>query len=119
MGPIRPLDAIIHKVPPRTKVNPPAERLVIIDCKTKKFWTFGELRYYLVVNTSDGENPAEYQVPAIIPDIENDRSLGLNVKCWISCPPGNEDKVAEALFSTEQPTTAVFEKLIKKWIDEF
>jgi len=124
MGPIRPLDAIIHKVPPRTKVNPPAEKLVIIDCKTKKavakkFWTFGELRYYLVVNTSDGENPAEYQVPVILPDIENDRSLGLNVKCWISCPPGNEDKVAEALFSTEQPTTAVFEKLIKKWIDEF
>jgi hypothetical protein len=124
MGPIRALDAIIHKVPARTKANPPAEKIVIIDCKTKKAvekrpW-FDEVREYLVVNTSEVQNPAEYQVPTIqINDVENDRAIGLEVKCWITCTPGNESKVTEALFSAEHPPAMVFEKLINKWVDEF
>ena len=124
MGPIRALDAIIHKVPARTKANLPAEKIVIIDCKTKKAverrpW-FGEVKEYLVVNTSEVQNPAEYQVPAIqINDVENDRAIGLEVKCWITCTPGDENKMAEALYSAEHPPAMVFEKLINKWVDEF
>jgi hypothetical protein len=124
MGPVRPLDAIIHKVPARTKARPPAEKIVIIDCKTKKAlerrpW-FGDVKDFLVVNTSEGENPVEYEVKAIqVNDVEYDRSIGLVVKCWISCRLGNENKVAEALFSADDPPTTVFERLVKKWIDEF
>jgi hypothetical protein len=124
MGPIRALDAIIQKVPVRTKANSPSEKIVIIDCKTKKAierrpW-FGDVKEYLVVNTSEIQNPAEYQVSGIhINDVENDRSIGLEVKCWITCTPGNENKAAEALFSAEHPPAVVFEKLINRWVDEF
>jgi hypothetical protein len=123
MAPIRALDAIIHTVPSRVDVND-SQKLVIIDCKTKKPvlkkpW-FGDVKYYLVANTNDGEKPAEFALPTIEEhDIESDRTISLRVKCWITCPVGKEEAVAAALYSIEDPPSTVFEKLVKKWVDEF
>jgi hypothetical protein len=123
MGPIRSLDAIIHTVPSRVDTSD-AQKLVIIDCKTKKSvpskpW-FRDVKYYLVTNTDDGESPAEYDVPTFEKtNDETDQTVTLKVKCWITCTPKNEDKVAEALYDIEHPPSRVFARLLKKWVDAF
>jgi hypothetical protein len=127
MQKIRPLDAIIRKLPAPPKVLPTSEKVVMIDCKSRKavaskpwFSWFTEVSYFLVVNRNGDINPAEYDLPTIpVKDIENDRSIGLNLRCWISSPEGNEMRVAEALCDPEHSPSDVFDRLIKRWVDEF
>ncbi|HKG59674.1 MAG TPA: hypothetical protein VKB05_07850 [Pyrinomonadaceae bacterium] len=124
MQTVRPLDAIIRRVPARPRVVPAFEKFVMIDCKTKKAtaskpW-FGEVKSFVIVNRNRGENPVEYELPAIeVRDLEHERSIGLKIKCWVTCPPGSEEKVAEALFDLEQSPEDVFERSIRQWVDEF
>lgn len=124
MQTVRPLDAIIRRVPTRPRVMPAFEKFVMIDCKTKKAtaskpW-FGEVKNFVIVNRNGGDNPVEYELPAIeVRDLEHERSVGLKIKCWLTCPPGSEERVAEALFDPEQSPEDVFERSIRQWVDEF
>jgi hypothetical protein len=124
MGIIRPLDTIIRKVTARTKLDSAAEKLIIIDCKQKKAVEkkpfFGDVKYFLVSNTSEGQNVAEGEVPLFeIKDIEYERSVNMRIKYWASCSPGNEALLATALFHPEHPPVFMLNKLIRKWVDEF
>src|SRR5690242_8479043 len=122
MQTVRPLDAIIRRVQTRPRVVPAFEKFVMIDCKTKKAtaarpW-FGEVKNFVIVNRNRGDNAVEYELPAI--DVRDlDRAIGLNFKCWLTCPPGNEEKVAEALFDLDLYPEAIFERSMRQWVDEF
>jgi hypothetical protein len=122
MQTVRPLDAIIRRVPARPRVVPAFEKFVMIDCKTKKAtaskpW-FGEVKSFVIVNRNGGDKPAEYELPTIEVS-DHDRSIGLNFKCWLTCSAGNEEKVAESLFDPEQFPEDVFERSIRQWVDQF
>jgi len=121
---VRPLDAIIRRVPTRPRVVPAFEKFVMIDCKTKKVTAskplFREVKSFVIVNRTGGHSAVEYELPPIdVPDRENDRSIGLIFKCWLMCPLGNEEKVAEALFDPEEFPENVFERSIRQWVDQF
>ena len=121
---VRPLDGIIREVDERPRVSSTSEKFVMIDCKTKKAtahrrW-FGEVKSYLVVNRNADVHTVEHQVPTIpITEIENDRSIGLNFTCWVSCPEGNEEKAAEALFDMELNPSDKFDRFIRRCVEEF
>lgn len=124
METVRALDGVIREVDARPRVSSASEKFVMIDCKTKKAtaarpW-FGEVKSYLVVNRNADAHTVEHQVPTIpITERENDRSIGLNFTCWVSCPEGSEEKAAEALFDPELNPSDKFDRLIRRWAEEF
>ena len=124
MQTVRPLDAIIRRVPARPRAVSAFEKFVMIDCKTKKATTarpwFREVKNFVVVNRNADGQVVEYDLPTIeVRDLEHDRGIGLNFKCWVSCPAGNEERAVEALFDAEQNASDVFERKIRQWVDEF
>jgi len=125
METVRALDKIIRHVQDRPKVLSTSEKFVMIDCKTRKAtaarpW-FGEVKSYLVVNKNSGTRPVEHKVPTIpVHEIQNNRFVGLNFTCWVSCPEeGMEEKVAEALFDKELTVSDKFDQLIERWTLDF
>lgn len=124
MQTVRPLDAIIRRVSARPRVVAANEKFVMIDCKTKKATTskpwFGDVKSFVIVNRTGGDNPVEYELPTIeVRDLEHERSIGLKFKCWLAIPSDSEEKVAEALFDLEKSPEDVFERSIRQWVDEF
>ncbi len=123
---VRALDGIIREADTRPKVSSTYEKFVMIDCKTKKAtpskpW-LGKVKSYLVINRNADAHTVQHQVPTIpITEIENENvpSIGLNLTCWISCPEGKEDKVAEALFDFELNPSDKFDRLIRRWVEDF
>lgn len=122
-----PLDAVIQRAPTRHKPDKhsKSEVLVIVDCnkrealERKPLWG-GEVKYFLVRNTLDGQNPAQCEPEAFpITDIEGDRSVTVKLKCWVSCSPKSEKDVAVALCDPNDRPSAVFERLLKRWSMEF
>lgn len=125
METVRALDKIIRPVQSRPKVLSTSEKFVMIDCKTGKataarpWFGFGEVKSFLVVNRNADVHTVEHQVPTIpVHEIENDRSIGLNFTCWVSCSEGKEEKVAEALYDPEQSVSDKFDRLIRRWVDD-
>lgn len=121
-----PLDAIIQRASSRHKPDKrsESEALVIVDCNKKEaldrrpLW--GEVKYFLVRNTHAGQDPAECEPPPfIVKDIEGDREVIIKLKCWVSCSPGNEKRVAVALCDPVDRPSAAFERLLRRWTDEF
>ena len=124
METVRALDGIIRHVEARPPLPSTTEKFVTIDCKTKKTTTgrawFRKVKSYLVVNRNADAHTVEHQVPTIeIHGIENDSGIGLNFTCRISCPVGNEEKAAEALFDLEQNPSDKFDRLIRRWVEDF
>lgn len=126
METVRALDGIIREADARPKVSSTSEKFVMIDCKTKKAtpskpW-LGKVKSYLVINRNADAHTVQHQVPTIpITEIENEnnRTIGLNFTCWVSCPEGSEDKVAEALFDLELNPSDKFDRLIRRWVEDF
>jgi hypothetical protein len=121
-----PLDAIIQRATSRYKPDKRSESevLVIVDCKKKEaldrkpMW--GDVKYFLVRNTLDGQDPAECE-PQLISkkDIDGDRTVTVKLKCWVSCSPGKEKRLAVALCDPNDRPSVVFERLLRRWVDEF
>ncbi len=111
-----PLDPVIRKVSPGTKPASRAQKIVAINCNTKKvvptgsFWrdmlrrTPGsEFNYYLVSNTSEGRNVAECKMQIFhVRDFDTEYSVGFNITYRASCDADQEEKVAQALFTDPQ-----------------
>lgn len=121
-----PLDAIIQRAPARHKhdKNSKSEVLVIVDCNKREaldrrpLW--GEVKYYLVRNTLDGRDPAECEPePFPVKDIEGDRTVTVRLRCWVSCSPENEKRMAVALCDPNERPAVVFERLLKRWSMDF
>jgi hypothetical protein len=124
MSQVNSIDRVIRKVSADTKAKPSTEKIVIIDKKKgkalqkKNFWNV-DVAYYLVSNTEDASNRAERQgFICTVTDIANDRKIALSVSYWVSCEPGNEETVAESLYSDNSPGTELDRK-IEKWIAKF
>lgn len=127
MGVDHPLDAVIRRATSRHKADrrSDSEVLVAVDCKKKEAFDkrpmpWHDVKYFLVRNTLDNQDPAECEPRAlIVKDIAHDREVIIKLKCWASCSPGNEKRLAVALCDpTEGPWNA-FEKLIRRWLDDF
>lgn len=121
-----PLDTVIRIVDKETA--PPtsaAEKLVAIDVERRKvaaprwYEYFREYKYFLVSNTLDGRKEAEGRIPGLrVRDFIKNRELELSVTYLASCAPGNEEKVAAALFEGPNPGAAL-DDLIGRWVKEF
>lgn len=121
-----PLDIVIRivdkdTVPPTST----AQKLVAVDVERKKVaspkWYdyFREYKYFLVSNTLDGRKEAEGHISRLrVRDFIGDRELELSVTYLASCAPGDEEKVAGALFEGPNPG-AVLDDLIARWVKEF
>jgi len=126
METVRALDKIIRSVQSRPKVLSTSEKFVMIDCKTGKavaarpWFGFGEVKSFLVVNENSDARMVEVKVPTIpIQEIEHDDPIGLNFTCWVSCPEGKEEALAEALYDPELTPSDKFERVIGRWVDDF
>jgi hypothetical protein len=119
MNPSYPLDAMICEVSRGTQPASDVERLIIIDVDSqrsvdkKRF--LREVKYFIVST----EKSAEWRTPFIhFKDFENDRSVGIQVSYLAACEPGQERRVAEALFNGPHPAAVLNEK-IKRWLKEY
>jgi hypothetical protein len=104
------------------------KRLVIIDAKTKQVLekkpliTLGrQLEFLLVSNENDPRNIAESNILGFsIEDFTDDRSIGISVKYRVSCPVGDEEKVALALLDDNTKTPGVvFEGKLINWLKDY
>lgn len=116
-----PLDPVIRRVSSATKVPAKTGKLVIIDTKTgeaiEKKPLFGDVKYYLVANNSEGQNTAECKISGFyLKDF--DYSVEVFVRYRAECKEGNEEKVAESLFDRDHPG-ARLDHLIKSWLAQF
>lgn len=121
MGEVYPLDSLIKKVNSKTRANNQNEKLVIIDTnsgKEKRSFFARDVEYFLVANTKGSRNYADNSFCHELSDFETDFNLELRVNYRVSCEPGNEVQVAEALWDNIHPG-AELERQIKKYIDDF
>jgi hypothetical protein len=118
------LDTVIQKVDSSTKSDSKAQKIVIVDGKTRKaidkpplLWR-GDCRYYLVSNNSDVRNIARGEVKDVqLQDLNHKVSLLVNYE--VSCNPGNEKKVAESVFDLSHPPSEILEGHIRRWLIEY
>ena len=76
------------------------------------------MQYYLISNTKGSGNFAEHIFDYQVSSFEDDFEVGLSIKYRVSCDPGKEVKVAEALWNNNHPA-AELERRVKKYIDDF
>jgi len=119
-----PLDCVIQKVAAGVKSTSDAQKVIIIDAKKKQavekrpILGLGDLRHYLVSNNSDVRNIAQGEVFSFqLRDLES--NVGISVSYQVSCRPGNEQKVAVALFDPAYSPGEALENHIKRWLIEF
>jgi|ERR1051326_4074462 hypothetical protein len=120
------LDPIIRKVNDQTPTVAGEEIIVTIDLSTRKAiektflvrW-LGNFQDFLVANSLNPMRTAGGTLSKyFVRDTEQDRTLALDVTVAVSCPPGNETRVAEALCSEGTPSQ-VFTNMLERWIREF
>ena len=118
------LGNVIRKLNGNRNSNSSTETVIIIDRKTgkaiaKKPLFGGKLAYYLVSNNDDPSNTAEREnLIYKLKDFENDLETELNINYRVSCNPGYEKKLAEALHS-EDLLENEMDKKVQKWVARF
>jgi hypothetical protein len=132
-----PLDTVIQVVTADFRVTSPDQHVVVIDAESRravgiidvhgktslaKSGIFGRLKvrkYFLVSNNSDRRNEAEGQAPPFpLRDFAHKWTLNLRPSYLVSCSPGNEAQVAQALCNGSHPG-AVLNESITKWLKDF
>lgn len=120
------LDQIIRKQNSQAQLIAGEEVLVTIDLtsrraieKTLRARFAGNFQDYLVANNrnptrSGGGKLVTYYVC----DAQNERTLALDISVTVSCPAGNEVKVAEALHGEQNPSQ-IFAALLERLVREF
>ena len=122
MSQVYPLDTVIRKVDGRTKADKFAQKIIEIDVNTGKLKKsfFATVNRYLVLNTKDENNYATRKgLICNVSDFEQDNlNFDLYIDYQVSCDPGKEVKVAEALWNNTHPG-AELDRRLKKYIDNF
>jgi hypothetical protein len=132
-----PLDSVIKLLASKPDIKSPEQTLVVVEVATgKAFETtdingtvvlrhlgiggfMHERRYLLVSNNNDPRNEVEARISKVqIRDFAKDLYLLIEIKYLVSCSPGNEVRVAEALWNGTHPG-AVLTDCINKWVKEF
>src|SRR5258708_27622221 len=124
------LDKIITKLPRSSKTTDPAVRIVGIDSKkgsaVKKPSLFSQTVYFRVANNTDATNEVTKGVTHafVLDDDKSGAKLEVKAKYRASCPPGNETKLAEALYRglthDHGPTAESWlNHQIEKWVREY
>jgi len=115
------MDPVIRRVASAIKPSSEAERLIIIDKKTRKAIEkkplFGDVRYYIVSNNSESWNYADDKISGL--KLSNfDNSVEVSIHYRVECEPGDEEKIAEALYDGDHPG-ARLNNLITNWLTQF
>lgn len=82
------------------------------------FFSWGTTISYYLVSNSNLVRRALHKSPKFIIQDRSGRKIELHIECEVSCPPGNENIVAQAFHSAETPA-AKFNKFIDQCIDKF
>ena len=115
------LDPVIRLVASDYRPRATAERIVIIDARTRSVvprrTLFRDLRYYLVSTSSDSHNAiqgqlAGYQLQDLL------FKLPVSLAYEVRCQPGNEAKVALALFDDAVTPGEMLQRAISRALRE-
>jgi hypothetical protein len=123
MSQVYPLDRVIRRVTADYTTFEPAERIVIIDAKRrsivpkKPFFSFADLRYYVLLTSNDARNVATGQINGFqLQDLLY--ALPVSLAYEVRCKPGNEMRVALALFDDFATPGEILERAIARWLVE-
>lgn len=115
------LDAVIRKVASADRLED-NERLVIVEAKTKRSvprrGIFGEYGQYLVRSNADPRNEACLTFDRLPPVRDMDHQVAVVMVLQLSCPPGREPRVAEALFDAKRSPAEVLAASVERWLGE-
>ena len=115
------LENVIRKVDTAAGKPDDNERLVIVDARNKRAvprrGLFGDYRYYRVRSSADPRNEARVEIEhVLLRDL--DHQAKARVSMQLSCPPGNEERVAEALFDPTRAPREVLQGHVERWLSE-
>ncbi|HSY50293.1 MAG TPA: hypothetical protein VLC46_15885 [Thermoanaerobaculia bacterium] len=119
-----PMDKIIRLVDDRTHSRGSAEVVVLIDTKLRTvlpkpplITTFRSLRYYLVGNTNDPRNSSQGEIAGyVLQSLEH--NVPVTMTYVARCRPGNEGRVALALFDDSEAPGEILERKLTRWLTE-
>jgi hypothetical protein len=98
-----------------------SEKRIIIDVETGRVVgreTFWRSYAYYIVSNSSGTRDADFTSSAF-PVIDKDRKISISINCQVSCEPGEESMVAEALHRPDQRPGPVLDDLVEIWVSAF
>lgn len=117
-------DAVIRRVSGKVPLRA-GETLVCVQANTKKIvvsklqWLKRNLRYYVVSSTEWGDRSVESKTePILLSDFTRNREIAVIVAFRVSCPPGQETRLAQAVSHTETPQEALH-GAIAHYVHEF
>lgn len=123
MSQVSPLDRVIRRVDSDFTARESSEKIVIIDAKhrsivaKKPLFGFGDLRYYLLLTSGDAFNVAKGAINGFqLQDLNY--ALPVSVEYDVRCRPGNELRVALALFDGAAGPAEVLERSLMRWLVE-
>lgn len=118
------LDPVIRRVYEEPQLRP-GETLVRLHADTKEsvakkpWFSKANLRYYIVSGTEWGDRIIESKTePILLSDFSGNREIAVIVAFQVSCPPGNETRVAQAVCHAETPQEALH-GAIARYVREF
>jgi hypothetical protein len=119
-----PLDKVIRLVDANTHGHGSAEVVVVIDTKARAvlpkrpfITAFRSLRYYLVGTTNDPRNSPQGEIAGyVLQSLEH--SVPVTMTYVARCPPGNEGRVALALFDDNDAPGEILERKLTRWLTE-
>lgn len=116
------LERVIRQVDNSTRTNNSHEKIVIIDTNTgleKRSFLAKNVKYYLISNSINESNCAiRDDLKCQVKDFENDFNFSLSINYRVSCEPGNETRVAEALWNSSNPREELDLK-IRKYVNDY
>jgi hypothetical protein len=117
-----PLDRVIRRASKGTAARPESQRLVIVDAEQKAAvprpaHPWRDVHHYLVSNRTDPSHECRVEIPAVaLADV--DERLEVTVTLLVSCPAGNEARVAVALFDPADAPHTVLEQRVVRCLRE-
>jgi len=124
MAQVYPLDKIIRLVDAGTHCHGSAEVRVLIDTKQRAvllkpplITAFRALRYYLVGNTNDPRNSSQGEIAGyVLQSLEH--NVPVTMTYVAHCRPGNEGRVALALYDDSEAPGEILERKLTRWLTE-
>ncbi len=119
-----PLDKIIRLVDAGTHSHGSAEVVVLIDTRQRAvlpkapfITAFRALRYYLVGNTNDPRNSSQGEITGyVLQSLEH--NVPVTMTYVAHCRPGNEGRVALALFDDSEAPGEILDRKLTRWLTE-
>lgn len=110
------LDRVIRRVAKDTRFQAESQRLVAVDVERRaalessaRVWPWTAVQYYLVSNRNNPSHESRVVIPPV-PLTDLEERLEVTATLLVSCLPGNEARVAVALFDPAYPPNEVLEQ---------